>query len=440
MTTSLHVSANGRYLQDAAGRPFFYLGDTAWELFHRLDREEASHYLQDRSRKGYSVIQAVVLAEIDGLTVPNPYGQLPLDNMDPAQPNEGYFQHVDFIVDEAAKMGLYIGMLPTWGSHWQGSQEQPAIFDVANAQQYGEFLGERYKDKPIIWILGGDRNIRSDKERRIMDALAAGLAIGDQGRHLISYHPMGPGRSSENCAEASWLDFHMFQSSHGAHDHDNGLFAAADYQLEPVKPTLDGEPRYETIPVGFYVKQNDWRDRFDDFDVRQAAYWSLLAGACGHTYGNNNVWQMWTSERTPRIGANTPWQEALQHPGAWQMKYVKRLFTARPFHKLVPDEQLVVSGPTTGGAKIRAAVAHDNSFALVYSPYGESFTVNKSLMQQERLREIWYDPRYGVSYPRMASPTKGFQTYTPPTSGRGRDWILILEDAAAELPLPECSE
>jgi hypothetical protein len=34
----------------------------------------------------------------------------------------------------------------------------------------------------------------------------------------------------------------------------------------------------------------------------------------------------------------------------------------------------------------------------------------------------------------------GFQTYTPPTSGRGSDWILVLESEAAGFPLPGLSE
>jgi hypothetical protein len=57
----------------ADGRPFFWLGDTAWELFHRLNREEATRYLEDRASKGFTVIQAVALAELDGLNTPNAY-------------------------------------------------------------------------------------------------------------------------------------------------------------------------------------------------------------------------------------------------------------------------------------------------------------------------------------------------------------------------------
>src|SRR5499433_4451853 len=97
----LKVTENRRYLQYENGKPFFYMGDTAWELFHRLNREEATHYLTNRSQKGFTVIQAVVLAQLGGLTVPNPYGDLPLIGGDPARPNEAYFRHVDFIVNKA---------------------------------------------------------------------------------------------------------------------------------------------------------------------------------------------------------------------------------------------------------------------------------------------------------------------------------------------------
>ncbi|HRR25299.1 MAG TPA: DUF4038 domain-containing protein, partial [Acidobacteriota bacterium] len=169
---SLRVSENGRYLETARGEPFLYLGDTAWELFHRLKREEADMYLQNRAQKGFTVIQAVILGQLGGLDEPNPYGQLPLIDRDPTRPNEAYFEHVDWIVKRAAELGLYVGMLPTWGSYWKqvGDNTEP-IFNEENARAYGEFLGRRYRDAPLIWILGGDENIESPGERRVIDAM-----------------------------------------------------------------------------------------------------------------------------------------------------------------------------------------------------------------------------------------------------------------------------
>ncbi len=444
----LKVSENRRYLQYEDGKPFFYLGDTAWELFHRLNREEATQYLTNRTQKGFTVIQAVVLAQLGGLTVPNAYGDLPLTGGDPAKPVEAYFRHVDFIVNKAEELGLYVGMLPTWGSHWALGK---AAFTPANARQYGRFLGNRYKDKPIIWVLGGDRSVTNEAERAIIDAMAAGLSEGDGGAHLKTFHPIGPGLSSIKLHDAPWLDFNMFQSSHAARDHDNGLYAENDYALKPVKPTMDGEPRYEGIPVGFYNRGASGIERFDDYDVRQAAYWSLLAGACGFTYGNNNIWQMYkpgvagAGDAARRdlfggpgsiIGANIPWHEALDHPGAFQMRHVRRLFESLPFMKLIPDQRLILNGPTTGGSKIRAARAGDGSFAIIYTPRGESFTLDKSVIKADQQRQFWYDPRYGVSYPVKDQDSFGIQTFTPPTSGRGNDWVFVLVNAAAGFSLP----
>ncbi|BET66985.1 glycoside hydrolase family 140 protein [Opitutales bacterium ASA1] len=426
------VSPDGRRLQHADGTTFFYLGDTAWELFHRLNREEAARYLEDRARKGFNVIQAVALAEIDGLAVPNAYGDLPLHDQDPARPNEAYFAHVDFIVERAAALGLYVGFLPTWGKYWK-TGDTNLVFHPDNARVYGRFLGRRYREHPLVWILGGDQNVVTPEERAIIDAMAAGLREGDGGAHLITFHSRGPGQSSRQLQDAPWLDFHMSQTSHAARDHDTGLYAEHDYGLAPARPTLDGEPRYECIPVGFYWREHGRIDRFDDDDVRHAAWSSVMAGACGHTYGNNNIWQMWQPDRAPAIQANIPWHEALDHPGARQMGLMRRFFEANDFGKLVPDHAVIVDGPARGLAKIRALRATDGSRLVVYSPRGEPFTLDQSVVKVAYFRITWFDPRYGVSHEFRISPrawdNHAFQTFTPPTSGRGQDWILVIEDA-----------
>jgi Protein of unknown function (DUF4038)/Putative collagen-binding domain of a collagenase len=453
----LRVTPNHRYLEYENGKPFFYLGDTAWALFHNLNREDATLYLTNRADKGFSVIQATVLAAGNGWKTPNAYGDIAFIDNDVTRPNEAYFKHVDFIVDKAASLGLFIGMLPCWGNYWASPN---AVFTPQTALQYGRFLGARYKDKPIIWILGGDHSITDDDERAIVDALAAGLTEGDGGAHLKTFHPFGPGDSSYKLNGASWLDFNMYQSSHSSRDHDNGLYAEHDYALSPQKPTLDGENRYEQIPVGFHFRGMSGLVRFDDSDVRQSAYWSILAGACGHTYGDNNIWQMfepkghadeapvqdtggrnrlgdpWMGLPGGGLGANIPWQEAMNHPGAFQMGFVRRLFESLPFTKMIPDQKIILNGPLTGGAKVRAARSSDGSFAIIYSPFGEAFSIDKSIIKAARVKEIWYDPRYGIAYEFHQSDDNGIQTYTPPTSGRGYDWILLLEDAKAGYPLP----
>ena len=167
LAQDLIVRPNDLIIYKKEGGAFLWLGDTAWELFHVLDKEEIVHYLDNRQKKGFTVIQAVILSELDGLDKPNAYGYLPLIDKNPTQITEGYFELVDFVIREAGKRGLYIGLLPTWASNVVEKDGNPALFNPDNAYTYGKILGTRYKNEAVIWILGGDRNVVTDKEFEI---------------------------------------------------------------------------------------------------------------------------------------------------------------------------------------------------------------------------------------------------------------------------------
>ncbi len=420
----IRVNENGRYLQTDQGKPFFYLGDTAWELFHRLNREEADLYLENRAKKGFTVIQAVVLAELDGLTTPNSYGDRPLLDNDPTRPNEAYFRHVDYIVDKARSLGIYIGMLPTWGDKWNKKWGVgPEIFTPENAAVYGQFLGNRYKNKPIIWILGGDRSPEKEAHLAILRAMARGLGEGDGGRHLMTYHPQGGNNSAQWFHDDDWLDFNMFQSGHSEINLPNYKTTFDNYQRVPVKPTLDGEPRYEDHPIN-WKPANGW---FDEYDVRQAAYWSTLSGACGHTYGNHNIWQMWQSGRPPISSARTPWREALDHPASAQMGHMRRLLESCRYHELVPDPKLLASPAGDGADHVSAACTADRRIALAYLPTGKPVEIHLNTLSGESVKASWFDPRTGSSSSAGQFPAEGTKRFEPKESGRGHDIVLVLQ-------------
>lgn len=418
---SLSVSENGRHLVQGKDRkPFFYLGDTAWELFHRLDREEAVLYLDDRAGKGFNVIQAVVLAELKGLTVGNAYGETPLVENDPTQWNEGYFEHVDWIVREANQRGLYIGLLPTWGDKWnQKWGVGPEIFTEANAREFGAMLARRYQNDGIIWILGGDRPPETDSHFAIMRAMAAGIRSVVGEKQLMTFHPTGYRSSADLFHDDAWLDFNMFQSGHSKLDLPNYHFTRAAYEKTPTKPVLDGEPRYEDHPVRLSTK-DEW---FDDFDVRQAAWWSVLSGACGHTYGNHNIWQMWEPGRNPITSARTPWREALNHPGATHVCLMRRVMEELEFTKLSPAQDLLDTqeGPgyqvaATGGGRI-----------LVYSPLGEPIRLAVDGLPRRKYQSRWWNPRDGTWSNASARIAGNRGEWTPPSGGQGHDWLLVIE-------------
>ncbi len=438
----LRVSANKRFLMTSEGKPFFYLGDTAWELFHRLNREQAEKYLRDRAAKGFTVIQAVVLAELDGLKAPNPYGQTPLFDNDPTRPNEKYFEHVDWIVKRAGELGLVIGMLPTWGDKWMADQggNGPVIFTPENAAVYGEWLGKRYRDQAnLIWILGGDRSVKTDQHKAILRAMAKGLRAGDGGTHLMTFHPRGGEGSSQYFHADEWLDFNMRQNGHAAEFTGRYDQTRRDYDLKPIKPVLDGEPIYEDHPVSFRAKELGYSTAAD---VRRPLYWDLFSGACGHTYGHHSVWQMYQKGRAPINYPLMTWEEALNQPGAGQMRYGRRLLESRPFFSRIPDDSLIVPSEIPAvipGAGIRRFVAtrdEAGSYAMVYAPVGRSFRVRMDKLTGPKVKAWWYNPRDGKARLIGTFPNTGIRVFTPPDVGELLDWVLVLDDAAKNYAEP----
>ncbi len=455
----LRVSKNGRYLEDKTGKPFLYLGCTAWELFHKLNREEATEYLENRKEKGFTVIQAVVLAELDGLRTPNAYGEIPLIDLDPTQPNEKYFEHVDFIVNKADELGLVVGMLPTWGDKVPNiiGGEGPVIFTPENARKYGEFLGQRYKDKPIIWILGGDRTVDSDTAFHIWKNMAEGLKSGDHGNHLISYHPRGVYSSSYWLHNEEWIDFNMYQTAHFHRYQKVYENAMHDYSLLPVKPTVEAEPAYEDIPMEFWtfdwgnpevlkdicdsdnlLKKREFFKKgfFTDYDVRVHAYWDLLSGAAGYTYGNNAIWQMFKKGDDVVIPCLFDWRESLDRPGAMQIRHIKALLLSRDFSKMQPDQSAIYGKNFQDDNHIRSSVAYDGSFMLAYMAKGQPVTITMKKISGKKVNAWWYNPREGKSTAAGEYNNTGFVTFTPPTSGIDNDWVLVLEDATKFEKMP----
>ena len=420
----LKVAASDQFLEFADGTPFMYLGDTAWELFHRLTKSETEKYLENRRQKGFTVIQAVVLAELDGLNTPNAEGNKPLINNNPETPNPKYFEHIDWVVKKAEEKGLFIGMLPTWGDKveklWGVG---PVIFNPENAAIYGKFIGNRYRSSPnIIWILGGDRSGGGDNYA-VWNAMGEAIKSADP-NHLMTFHPIGQKSSSEWFHHCDWLDFNMIQSGHSQRSY--GIYKQLlipDYQRIPQKPVLDGEPRYEDHPVGRKPDVLGW---FDDTDVRQAMYWSLFSGAFGHTYGCHAVWQMLAQGRQPIGFARNSWEKDLDLPGAWELIHARHLLESRPFLEKVPFQMMVKNEYMQETDYIVSA--RGKNYIFVYIPTGLEAQINMSLCGWQRAKAWWYNPRNGEATEIGTYPARDIKTFTPPGKGRGNDWVLVLDN------------
>ena len=443
---STKISDNHRFLVYEDGRPFFYLGDTAWELFHRLNREEATRYLENRARKGFTVIQAVALSELEGHAATNAYGHLPLEELDPAHPAvmdgaaNDYWDHVDFIVHKANELGLVIGFLPTWGRYWHDKVKAgKPLFTEANAEIYGEWLGKRYQNAGLIWTLGGDRGIDNEEQKRELRAMARGLRKGDNGKHLITLHPPGGNGSSAWFHNEGWLDFNMRQNGHGTEFTGHYDQTRADYDKTPSKPVIDGEPLYEDHPISFDAKKFGHSTAAD---VRRPLYWDLFSGAFGHTYGHHSVWQMWAPDKNPINNPLMPWFEAIDQPGAAQMQHAKHLMLSRPFLTRIPDDSIIVSDrvPTSvrGAGRYRYVATRDTdgTYAMVYVPLGRKFKVHLDKLAGPKVKAWWFNPRDGTASAIGEFENRGEHEFTPPAPGEQLDWVLVLDDATKNYPPP----
>lgn len=439
----LRVSADHRHLETSDGQPFFWLGDTAWEMIHRLNREDVEHYLDVRKEQGFNLIQTVVISELGGNHHPNAYGHLPLIDNDPTRlhmidgPANDYWDHVDFVIDAANRRGMYVGLLPTWGRYWQDQTPDLPLFNRQNAEAYGQIVGARYKDKGLVWIVGGDRHFENEEEKNIVRAMARGLRAGDCGTHLVTFHPRGEHSSSEYFHEESWLDFNMRQNGHVA---PYRFFGATrlDFDRLPTKPVIDGEPLYEGHPV----YRPDGSGYSLAIDVRRAFYWDIFAGAFGHTYGHSAVWQMWSEGLEPINNPEHPWRQAIEEPGAKQMQYGRWLMESRPATGRVPDNDIVASfevksdEPAVERYQFAATRSSDGRYAMVYAPVARPCRIRMETLRGPEIVGWWYNPRTGQATRIGQFSSKGEREFVPPKSTEEEDWVLVLDDASCGFPPP----
>ncbi len=457
----IQVSDNRLFLQDKNGKPFFWLGDTDWELFHRLTRQEAEQFLEVRKQQGFNVIQAVALAEFNGLHQPNRYSDMPLINDDPTKLNitpgddasdsaqYDYWDNVDYVIKTAAAKNLYIGLLPTWGdkvAHLWG--DGPIIFNEANAGTYAETLAKRYKDQwNIIWILGGDRpaiykgvDEKNYDDTKIWDAMANGIETVLGKDAFITYHPSGGSKStSQYIHQAGWLDMNSFQSSHGSREVDAWNWVRRDLSYQPQKPTLDMEPCYEDHPVNPWDgKWTRARGYFNAYDVRARIYRSVFAGGCGVTYGHHAVWQFLDTALNPPINTGDttiPWQKAIYSEAATEMQWLKNLVLSRPYFSRISIRNIVASD--TGATyidHIEACGDSSGAYAMIYLPQNKPVSINMSKISGSKKYAWWYDVRTGKASEAEVKNATAVEIFVPPTSGK--DWVLVIDDAAQNFKAP----
>lgn len=437
-TSQLKISGNKRFFQTENDKPFFWLGDTGWLLFVKNNREDAIHYLDTRKEQGFNLIQVMVIHDVKNI---NAHGDSTLVNQDVSTPNTtpgndfndkaqyDFWDHAEYIIQEAEKRGLYMGLVPVWGSNVKDGK-----VTVPQAKAYARFLVERFsKYANIVWLNGGD--IKGSEGYDVWQAIGSTIRQNDK-KHLMTFHPRGRYTSSDWFHNASWLDFNMFQSGHRTYEQDtskadkhffgedNWKFIKLDYNLKPRKPTLDGEPSYENIPYGLH---DYTKPRWSAADLRRYAYWSVFAGGAGFTYGENSVMQFHKiGDADANYDVKQNWKEAINAPGANQMKHLKNLMLERSYFDRIPAQEMIADNTKKRYNYIVAT--RGSGYALAYTYTGRTFKVNMDKIGFDASKAAWFNPSTGEKTTLALKSKKGIVAFDPPDEpGNGNDWVLILE-------------
>jgi len=421
----LKIGSDRRHLVDQDDRPFLVHGDTAWSIITALTNAEVEQYLANRAGKGFNaIIVNLIEHKFNGPQTRS--GDLPFTDLrDLSTPNEKYWAHADWVLQQAAKYGMVVFLAPMYlGARTPKNDEgwfvEALTSGLANCRAYGRFLGQRYRDQTnIIWMMGGDRNPGDALEHT--HAVVKGIKEFDT-RHLITAHPAPEFPTQDVYGQGNWLDFNVTYTYGIVHRK-----LLADYNREPALPFVLIESIYEgehnSPPV----------------QIRRQAYWANLCGACGQFLGNNPIWAFWPG-----------WQAALDAEGSRSMVHLKRLFESRSWHTLVPDQfsfkpwfeldfteekRVVVDGlgEQRGLDFLAAAYTADRRTLIAYMPTARTVTVDLSRLSGESKRGWWFDPRTGQALPAGEFPGGGLIKLTPPADG---DWVFVIDDAAANLPAP----
>lgn len=446
----VRVSTNGRYLEDASGKPFMLHGDTAWSLMVQLSREETEEYLENRRQKGFNAI-LVNLVELYYADDPpqNKYGEEPFTTLeDLAAPNEKYFAHADWVVRKAKEKGILVVLNPCYtgySGNFKSSRDGWIKAMLANGPEkcrdYGRYIGRRYKNQTnIIWQAGGDTTIPvgSDMEKNWLEIL---LGIKEHTPdHLWTAHWY---RFTTAADQATFAPFMTVDNAYGGNR--TYIQTLRAYSRTNPKPTFVNEAYYEetTLSVGPAGGTPQM--------LRAQAYWALLSGATGHIFGSEHVWAFGGPRGSP--GQPLPgndWRAGMNRQPSREMVHVRKLFEGRAWHELAPDQDHTVitkgygtfgaDDVTPGGDYVTAARTGDGRLVMAYVPStrteARTLTVDMTRLAGSADGK-WFNPTDGKYHAIAGSPlgNTGLREFTTPGDNgtATNDWVLVLETVTPSL-------
>ena len=420
------------YLTHADGTPFFWMGDTWWMGFtKRLSWPDGFKVLTaDRVQKGYNVVQIVAGLYPDMLPFDergaNEAG-FPWDEQF-ASVNPAYFDAADKKIAWLAESGVVPCVVGSWGFFMRFAGKEAL-------RRHWEYLIARWAAYPVAWCIAGEANMTfyGDQSlpyeehlrmsRRDWNDMACFVRENDPFHRLITIHPTQNGH--EQIEDEALLDLDMLQTGHGSFQSLVPTMKQVAAAVSRKKlPVIDAEVCYEGICGSSYA------------DVQRFFFLSsVMLGACGHTYGANGIWQLNTREVPYGVSphgahwGNTPWEEAYQLPGSFQVGAAKKLLTRYEWWKFESHPEWI-DKPSSGEALDGAfAVGIPGSVRVFYRPFWGGYSGKLAIHGLEKgvtYRAFHYNPVTAEETDIGTAQPDGDGTWISPSVNAFQDWVTVL--------------
>ena len=427
----LKISDNKRYMVYDDETPFFWLGDTHWQMpdYERDDEcnygdncgSQFRHVVKDRMAKGFTVYQTYPDAGVnDGggnAHVAN-WWSTNYTKLDPVAFQKYFDPKMEYLADNGFVVALGCGV------HWLSTE----TVGLTGMKMLAKYLVARYGAYPVVWITGQEVDIKPD-EAAIWKEVAMTIDSCDSYKQPLTGHMAY--NSNYIWGNEIWHTWFAVQGGHGTtrtyRDQD---FYKGFWNYTPTQPFLEAEAKYEDVECGGLN---------DATDARVAAYKSIQCGSLGFTYGVSGIWAMkwdihfagWDSY------SSYPWYVGVDAPGSTYMKYLKQFYTSFAWEKLVPrftdPTWCSFSNPETS---ILSSTPDAGRYVVYFYNTTNTTGTLKNLNDTKTYCARWFDPSSGKSILISDAFSSSGGTYTIPQKPDNNDWLLLVEDVNTKSVLP----
>jgi hypothetical protein len=421
---SIRLSSNGEYLIDADGQPVFLNGDSGWSLLVQPTNSEILEYLDDRKAKGVNIVIAELIEHKFAAAAPaNTAGEKPFIGVPFATPNEAYFARADWIVDQAAQRGITLLLAPIYlgydcGDEGWCAEVQQTSDDVM--RDYGEYVGRRYGRFPnIVWMIGGDTNPYKHGVAGKLEAFVAGVKEYDT-VHLMTAHTAPEESAEDTWGTPSWLNLNTVYT-----------YSMSGTQAK----TYTEYHRSNALPLFLLETAYEHEHGSTPLSLRTQAYQAVLWGArLGHFFGNCPLWSF-SAPSSSSFCTSVNWKDELNSAGSRTVAYIGDLMRSRRHWLLEPDHAhaVMTAGYGSGSSLAVTARAADGSSVIAYLPTQREVTIDTAKIAGSTAHGWWWSPETKDVIDLGTFPTTGSRQFMSPTKS---DWILVIDDASANLPPP----